>query len=116
MIFISHNLASVQYISHRVAVMYLGRIVEIADSDKLYDQPLHPYTQALIETIPIPVPGRGRNRRRLTGEVPSPIDLPVGCAFNLRCPYATKKCRTTIPQMRELESGHFVACHKYDKE
>jgi oligopeptide transport system ATP-binding protein len=115
MIFISHNLASVQYISHRVAVMYLGRIVEIADSQRLYDNPLHPYTQALIETIPIPVPGEGKKRTRITGEVPSPINLPSGCAFHLRCPYAAEECQKIIPQMREIEKGHCVACHKYDK-
>ena len=116
MIFISHNLASVQYISHRIAVMYLGRIVEIADSSSLYDQPLHPYTQALVDTIPIPVPGRSRNRNRLSGEVPSPIDLPAGCAFHLRCPYASEKCRKIIPEMKEQIPGHFVACHKYNEE
>ncbi|MDY5021693.1 MAG: oligopeptide/dipeptide ABC transporter ATP-binding protein [Blautia sp.] len=116
MIFISHNLASVQYISHRIAVMYLGRIVEIADSGSLYEKPLHPYTQALVDTIPIPVPDRSRNRKRLCGEVPSPIDLPSGCAFRLRCPYATEKCRQTIPEMKEQIPGHFVACHKYNQE
>lgn len=113
MIFISHNLASVQYISHRVAVMYLGRIVEIADSDDLYEHPLHPYTQALVETIPIPVPGEGRKRRRLSGEVPSPIHLPKGCAFHLRCPYASEECREKIPEMEEYSPGHFTACHKH---
>lgn len=113
MIFISHNLASVQYISHRVAVMYLGRIVEIADSDDLYEHPLHPYTQALVETIPIPVPGEGRKRRRLSGEVPSPIHLPKGCAFHLRCPYASEECREKIPEMKEYSPGHFTACHKH---
>lgn len=113
MIFISHNLASVQYISHRVAVMYLGRIVEIADSDDLYEHPLHPYTQALVETIPIPVPGEGRKRRRLSGEVPSPIHLPKGCAFHLRCPYASEECREKIPEMKEYSPGHFTVCHKH---
>lgn len=112
MIFISHNLASVQYISHRVAVMYLGRIVEIAPGDELYDHPLHPYTKALISTIPIPVPGAGRKKQRLTGEVPSPIHLPEGCAFHLRCPYATEACKHVIPQLKEREPGHFVACEK----
>lgn len=112
MIFISHNLASVQYISDRVAVMYLGRIVEIADSDKLYEKPLHPYTQALIETIPIPVPGEGRRKARLSGEVPSPIHLPEGCAFHLRCPYATEECKRVLPKLKEREPGHFVACIK----
>ena len=111
MIFISHNLASVQYISHRVAVMYLGRIVEIADSDDLYEHPLHPYTQALVETIPIPVPGEGRKRRR-----PSPIHLPEGCAFHLRCPYASEECRKAVPEMKEHRPGHFAACHKYSQD
>ncbi len=113
MIFISHNLASVQYISQRVAVMYLGRIVEIADSDTLYSDPRHPYTQALIETIPVPVPGQGRKRRRLQGEVPSPIDLPTGCVFQKRCPYATDLCRREQPALTETAAGHLTACHRY---
>ena len=114
MIFISHNLASVQYVSRRVAVMYLGRIVEIASADRLYDAPMHPYTQALIAAIPVPVPGRKRPDR-LSGEVPSPIHLPEGCAFHLRCPYATDACRRGIPQLKEYEPGHFAACRKYEK-
>ena len=114
MIFISHNLASVQYISQRVAVMYLGRIVEIAESGKLYENPLHPYTQALIETIPIPVPGKGRTRRRLEGEVPSPMDLPDGCVFQKRCPYAADRCRSVQPVLADQGGGHFVACHMYE--
>lgn len=116
MIFISHNLASVQYISHKIAVMYLGRIVEIADSDILYESPLHPYTQALIDTIPVPVPEREKKRRRLCGEVPSPIHIPSGCAFHVRCPYATENCKKEVPIMKEYKLGHMVACHKYDKK
>ena len=113
MVFISHNMASVQYISHRIAVMYLGRIVELAKSDDLYDEPLHPYTKALMETIPIPVPGQGRKRRRLEGEVPSPIDLPDGCVFAKRCPRATEKCTARTPALQDQGNGHFVACHLY---
>ena len=115
MIFISHNLASVQYVSDRVAVMYLGRIVEVASSSQLYESPMHPYTQALIAAIPVPVPGRER-KDRLSGEVPSPIHLPKGCAFHLRCPYATKLCEEGIPPLLEREPGHFVACRKYEKD
>lgn len=113
MIFISHNLASVQYVSHRVAVMYLGRIVEIAPSDALYERPLHPYTQALISAIPVPVPGAGIQRKRLTGEVPSPIHLPRGCAFRMRCPYGDEACAGRVPELTEAEPGHYVACDKY---
>lgn len=115
MIFISHNLASVQYVSDRVAVMYLGRIVEVASSSQLYESPMHPYTQALIAAIPVPVPGRER-KDRLSGEVPSPIHLQKGCAFHLRCPYATKLCEEGIPPLLEREPGHFVACRKYEKD
>ena len=115
MIFMSHNLASVQYVSDRVAVMYLGRIVEVASSSQLYESPMHPYTQALIAAIPVPVPGRER-KDRLSGEVPSPIHLPKGCAFHLRCPYATKLCEEGIPPLLEREPGHFVACRKYEKD
>ena len=114
MVFISHNMASVQYISHRIAVMYLGRIVEIAGSDALYENALHPYTKALIETIPIPVPGKGRERRRLEGEVPSPIDLPEGCVFAKRCPMASEICTKKTPVLQEQGNGHLVACHLYD--
>ena len=116
MVFISHNLASVQYISNRIAVMYLGRIVEVASSDALYDQPLHPYTQALISAIPIPVPGDRKKKDRLKGEVPSPINLPQGCAFHLRCPHATEACKQTIPPLTEVAPGHLVACHKYQNK
>ena len=115
MIFISHNLASVQYVSHKVAVMYLGRIVEIASADRLYDVPMHPYTQALIAAIPVPVPGRKRPDR-LSGEVPSPIHLPGGCAFHLRCPHATDVCRREVPSLKEYKPGHFAACWKYEEK
>lgn len=116
MIFISHNLASVQYVSHRVAVMYLGKIVEIAPGSSLYEKPLHPYTQALISAIPIPVPGEGKKRNGLSGEVPSPIHLPEGCAFYKRCPYGTERCRKAVPPLVEKEKGHFVACIRYGSE
>ena len=110
MILVAHNLATVQYISHRIAVMYLGRVVEIADNRALYDNPLHPYTKALISAIPIPVPGAKRGIQRLSGEIPSPIFPPSGCVFRTRCPYAKDQCAQQVPELREVSAGHFVAC------
>ena len=109
-LYISHDLSSVRQISQRVAVMYLGEIVELADTDELFDNPLHPYTQALIEAVPIPDPKAKNTKARLRGEVPSPITPPAGCRFNPRCPFATKECRGKKPELTEVRKGHFVSC------
>ncbi|HHX75347.1 MAG TPA: ABC transporter ATP-binding protein [Firmicutes bacterium] len=112
-LFISHDLSVVRYFSDRIAVMYLGRIVEIADSLELYDNPRHPYTKALLSAIPIPDPFLERKRERivLKGEVPSPLNPPKGCHFHPRCPIAVEECRIKAPEMRDIGGGHEVACH-----
>jgi oligopeptide/dipeptide ABC transporter ATP-binding protein len=111
LLFISHDLSSVRQISQRVAVMYLGEIVELADTDELFDHSLHPYTQALIESVPIPDPKVKNIKARLKGEVPSPINPPKGCRFNPRCSKATKECTEQKPPLLELTTNHFVACY-----
>ncbi len=114
-LFIAHDLSVVQYMSNRIVVMYLGKIVEIADSRALYDEPLHPYTRALLSAIPVPQIHQEKKRIVLQGEVPSPINKPTGCAFHPRCPHCTEKCRQVDPGLiRHKDSEHMVACHLYN--
>ncbi|WP_026692243.1 ABC transporter ATP-binding protein [Peribacillus kribbensis] len=110
-LFVSHDLGVVRHLCDRVLVMYLGQMVELAPVERLYENPLHPYTEALISAIPRPVVGQRRERIRLKGDLPSPADPPAGCAFHTRCPLATELCRAERPEWREVEEGHFAACH-----
>ncbi|WP_461812209.1 ABC transporter ATP-binding protein [Faecalimonas sp.] len=113
--FIAHDLNIVKYISDRIAVMYLGNLVELADSDEIYEHTLHPYSQALLDAVPIPDPEKEslKERKLLSGDVPSPINPKPGCPFAGRCPKATEACRTTSPELKEVRPNHFVACHLY---
>jgi oligopeptide transport system ATP-binding protein len=111
-LFIAHDLSVVRHLCHRVAVMYLGRLVELADTDELFGNPLHPYTQALLEAVPVPDPDieRQRSHRVMKGEVPSPMNPPGGCVFNPRCPNAVGECAQHVPELRQVKTGHWVAC------
>jgi oligopeptide/dipeptide ABC transporter ATP-binding protein len=112
-LFVAHDLAVVRHISDRIAVMYLGKIAELASRNDLYDAPKHPYTRALLSAVPIPDPEieARRERQVLKGEVPSPLNPPSGCVFHPRCPLAVERCRREVPQLRSIASGHEVACH-----
>ena len=110
-LFIAHDLAVVEHLSDRVAVMYLGRIVEFADKRTLFENPQHPYTESLLAAVPVPDPTRARRKRHLQGDVPSPVNRPSGCHFHTRCPYATAQCRTEEPRLKPVAEGHEVACH-----
>jgi peptide/nickel transport system ATP-binding protein len=111
LLFISHDLAIVEHITHRVAVMYLGKIAEVAPKRSIFAAPRHPYTRALLSAVPVPEPSAGRQRVILKGDVPSPTNPPKGCRFHTRCPYAFERCRSEEPALRPLAEGHFAACH-----
>ena len=112
-LFIAHDLLVVRHISDRIAVMYLGKMVELADANEIYDNPMHPYSKSLISSVPIPDPKIARANKRivLSGDIPSPLNAPSGCPFRTRCPYADEACAASMPEFKEVSSGHFVACH-----
>ncbi len=116
-LFIAHDLLVVRHISDRIGVMYLGRLVELADAGEIYDNPLHPYSQSLLSAVPIPDPkiARANQRIALTGDIPSPLNAPSGCPFRTRCKYATDACADAMPEFKEVRPGHFVACHRVDE-
>ena len=110
-LFIAHDLAVVKHISDRIAIMYLGKIVESGDSDEIYRNPRHPYTRSLISAVPIANPHHRANRQVLEGDVPSPIDPPSGCSFHPRCPHVKDRCKHDVPKLRNLADAHNIACH-----
>ena len=116
-LFIAHDLLVVRHISDRIAVMYLGKLVELAQANEIYHHPLHPYSISLLSAVPIPDPQLARANQRvvLSGDIPSPLNTPSGCPFRTRCPYATRLCAAEMPQLREVSTGHFAACHHLDK-
>ena len=113
-LFIAHDLLVVRHISDRIAVMYLGKMVELADAAEIYDHPLHPYSQSLLSAVPVTDPKVARANKRivLTGDIPSPLNAPSGCPFRTRCRYATEQCTAEMPAFKEVSKGHFVACHR----
>ena len=113
-LFIAHDLLVVRHISDRIAVMYLGKMVELADANEIYDHPLHPYSKSLLSAVPVPDPKIARANQRivLSGDIPSPLNAPGGCPFRTRCPYACDKCAESMPDFQEVSAGHFVACHR----
>ena len=116
-LFIAHDLLVVRHISDRIAVMYLGKMVELADAAEIYDHPLHPYSKSLLSAVPVPDPkiARANQRIMLQGDIPSPLNAPSGCPFRTRCPYATEQCAAEMPAFKEVSKGHFVACHRVDE-
>ncbi len=116
-LFIAHDLLVVRHISDRIAVMYLGRMVEMGDAEEIYNHPLHPYSQSLLSAVPVPDPIVARNNKRivLEGDIPSPLNAPSGCPFRTRCRYAIDACAQSMPEFKEVETGHFVACHRVDE-